>query len=104
MVADAISRPNQVIGAEWTLHQVFDWLRKRWPVTIDLFAFSLNHRCGVYFAPMSDPMAVGMDVMLQPWDFLQAYTFPPFAMIPQVLVKLRSSPGMVLTLIAPFLP
>ena len=32
-VADALSRPNQVIGAEWTLHQeVFDWLRKRWPV------------------------------------------------------------------------
>ena len=30
VVADALSRPNQVIGAEWTLHQeVFDMLHKR---------------------------------------------------------------------------
>ena len=103
VVVGALSRPNQVIGAEWTLQQeVFDWLRKRWPVTIDLFASSLNHRCGVYFAPVSDSMAAGTDAMLQPWDFLQAYTFPPFAVIPQVLVKLKLSPGTVLTLIAPF--
>ena len=39
VVADARSRPNQVVEWEWMLHQeVFDWLCKRWPVTIDLFA------------------------------------------------------------------
>ena len=44
--------PNQIVGSEWILHQVvFDWLRKRWPVTIELFASSLSHRCSVYFAP-----------------------------------------------------
>ena len=37
-------------------------------MTVNLFASSLNHRCGVYFAPVSDPMAVGTDAMLQPWD------------------------------------
>ena len=47
VVANALSRPNQMIWAEWTLHQIFYWLRKRWPVTIDLFASSLIHRCGV---------------------------------------------------------
>ena len=53
VAADSLSRPNQVVGTEWTLHQeVFDSLRKRWPVMIDLFASSLNHRCGVYFAPV----------------------------------------------------
>ena len=37
VVADALSRPKQVIGSEWMLHQeVFNWLRERWPVTIDL--------------------------------------------------------------------
>ena len=76
--------------------------RRCWLVTIDLFASSLNHRCGVYFVPVLDPMAGNTDAMLQSWDFLQAYAYPPFAMIPQVLVKLRSSPGTVLTLIAPF--
>ena len=66
VVADALSRPNQVLGSEWMLHQdVFNWLHQRWPVTIDLFASSLSHRCSVYFAPVSDPMAVGTDAMLQ---------------------------------------
>ena len=46
---------------------------------------------------MPDPMAA----MLQSWDFLQAYAFTPFAMIPQVL---RLLSGTVLTLIAPFWP
>ena len=56
MVADSLSHPNQVIGSEWVLHQeVFHWLHERWPVTINLFASSLSHRCSVYFAPVSDP-------------------------------------------------
>ena len=105
VVADALSRPSQVVGTEWTLHQeVFDSLRKRWPVVIDLFASSLNHRCGVYFAPVSDPMAAGTDAMLQCWDHLLGYAFPPFAMIPQVLHKIRESSGAVVTLVAPFWP
>ena len=103
--ADALSRPNQVLGSEWMLHQdVFNWLRQRWPVTIDLFASSLSHRCSVYFAPVSDPMAVGTDAMLQSWDSLRAYAFPPFAMIGQLLAKVRTSQGMELSLIAPLWP
>ena len=46
VLADALSRPNQIQGSEWTLKQeVFQELCKRWPVSIDLFATSLNHRC-----------------------------------------------------------
>ena len=71
VVADALSHPNQIVGSE------FDWLRKRWPVTIDLFASSLSHRCSVYLAPVSDPMAVGTDTMLQSWDSLQGMRFLP---------------------------
>ena len=86
MVADALSCPDQVLGSEWTLHQeVFDSLRKWWPVMVDLFATSLNHHLSVYFAPMSDPMAAVTDAMLQDWDHLQAYAFPPVAMIRAVL-------------------
>ena len=105
MLADALSHPNQVVGTEWTLHQeVFDSLRKRWPVVIDLFASSLSRRCGVYFAPVSDPMATGTDAMLQSWDYLQGYAFPPFSMLPQVPRKLRSSKVAVITLITPLWP
>ena len=103
VVVDALSRPNQVIGSEWTLHQeVFNWLRERWPVAIDLFASSLSHRCSVFFAPASDPMAAGTDAILQSGDSLQAYAFPPIAIISQVLVKVRSSQDPELTLLAPF--
>ena len=102
VVADSLSRPNQIIGSEWTLNsQVFDLVRKRWPVNIDLFATSLNHRCGVYFAPIWDPMSAGTDAMLQTWDHMQAYAFPPMAMIQLVLIKLRVSTNTELTLIAP---
>ena len=58
----------------------------------------------VYFAPMSDPMAAGTDAMLQNWDHLQAYAFPPVAMLHQVLNKIRASVGAQVTLIAPFWP
>ena len=103
--ADALSRLNQVIGSEWTLHQeVVDQLVHRWPAVIDLFATALTARLPVYFSPASDPRAAGTDALLQPWDDLQAYAFPPIAIIRRVLLKLRSSKNCELTLIAPFWP
>ena len=45
VLTDALSRPNQIQGSEWTLKQeVFQDLCKRWPVSIDRFATSLNHQ------------------------------------------------------------
>ena len=105
VTADALSRPNQVIGTKWTFHQeVVDQLVHRWPAMIDLFATSLTARLPVYFSPASDPRAAGTDALLQPWDDLQAYAFPPIAIIRRVLLKLRSSRNCELTLIAPFWP
>ena len=76
VTADALSRPNQVIGSEWTLHQeVVDHLVHKWPAVIDLFATSLTARLPVYFSPASDSWAAGTDALLQPWDNLQAYAF-----------------------------
>ena len=49
VLADALSRPSQILGSEWTLKLlVFQQLRKRWPMAIDLFATSLNHHCIPY--------------------------------------------------------
>ena len=105
VLADALSRPNQVLGLEWTLKlPVFHQLRKRWPVSIDLLATSLNHRCIPYFSPFHDPNSIRTDALLQPWNGWQAYAFPPYALIPAVLKKLRSSSGVLLTIIAPYWP
>ena len=102
VTADILSRPNQVIGSEWTLHQeVVDHLVHKWPAVIDLFATSLTARLPVYFSPASDSRAAGTDALLQPWDNLQAYAFPPITIIRRVLVKLRSSRNCELTLIGP---
>ena len=46
-------------------------------------------------------MAAGTDAMLQSWDFIQGYAFPPFVMVRQVLNKLRESQEAEITLIAP---
>ena len=105
VMADALSRPNQILGSEWTLKaEVFQDLRKRWPVSIDLLATSLNHQCCPYFPPFHDLNALGMDALLQNWNGWQAYVFPPWSFIPAVLKKLRSSSGVLLTIIAPYWP
>ena len=105
VTADVLSRPNQVIGSEWTLHlEVVDHLVHKWPAVIDLFAMSLTARLPVYFSLASVSRAAGTDALLQPRDNLQAYAFPPIAIIRRVLVGLRSSRNCELTLIAPFWP
>ena len=105
VLADALSLLNQILGSEWTLKaEVFQDLRKRWPVSIDLFATSLNHRCSLYFSPFHDPSALATDALLQSWNGWLAYAFPPWSLIPTVLKKLRSSSGVLLTLIAPYWP
>ena len=89
VLADSLSRPNQVQGSEWTLKwEVFRELNNKWPVMINLFATSLNHRCSLYFSPFRDPLAIGTDALLQTWDGYQVYAFPPWSMIPLVLKKL----------------
>ena len=105
VLADSLSHPHQILDSEWTLHaEVFRDLSRMWPVMMDLFATSANHRCSVYFSPFRDPQSAGTDAFLQSWDGLLAYAFPPWSVIPQVLAKLRSSWGTFLTLVAPHGP
>ena len=102
VLADALSRPHQLPHTEWSLNMtVFQSLRKLWPVQIDLFATSANHCCSIYFSPFRDLQSAGTDAFLQSWDGLQAYAFPPVAIIPRVLAKLRASKRTELTLVAP---
>ena len=73
VVADSLSRQDQIIVSKWTLSQeVVDELGKWWPVMVDLFATSLNYRLPVYISPLNDPMAAGTDALLQLWDRFQA--------------------------------
>ena len=102
--ADSLSCPNQVLGSEWTLKtEVFQELRKRWPVTIDLFATSV-----------ADVQYIFLHSTIRtPWRQMLCsrigmgggrYAFPPWSLIPAVLRKLRSSSGVLLTIVAPYWP
>ena len=52
VLADSLSRPHQLSSSEWSLNMdVFRSLTRQWPVMIDLFATSNNHRCSIYFSP-----------------------------------------------------
>ena len=105
VLADSLSRRGQVLGSEWTLHQeVCRDLFRLWPVTVNLFTTSLNHRLQVYFSLMADLQAAAVDALVQFWDNLQAYAFPPFSLLQRVLSKVRSSHNLELTLVAPFWP
>ena len=105
VLADSLSRRGQVLGSEWTLHQVVCRdLFRLWPVTVDLFATSLNYRLQVYFSPMADPQAAAVDALVQSWDNLQANAFPPFSLLQRVLSKVHDSHNLELTLVAPFWP
>ena len=98
VLADSLSRGSQVLGSEWTLcMDVCLELFRRWSVAVDLFATSLNHRLQVYFSPMANRQAAGIEAMLQSWDHLQAYAFPPFGFIQRVLTKVRQSRNLKLT-------
>ena len=105
VLVDSLSHPHQLPHTEWSLHpEVFRSLSRLWPVQIDLFATSANRQCSVFFSPFRDPLAAGTDAFLQCLDGLQAYAFPPWSILPKVLAKLRVSPGLELTLIAPYWP
>ena len=105
VLADSLSRPHQLPSSEWSLNMgVFRSLARQRPVMIDLFATSDNHRCSIYFSPFRDPLSAGMDALLQSWDGLLAYAFPPWSILPEVLAKLRVSNRALLTLVAPYWP
>ena len=53
---------------------------------------------------MVDQQSAGTDAMLQTWDNLQAYVFPPFDFIQRVLTKVRQSRNLEMTFVAPFWP
>ena len=87
MIADKLSRHNQVIQTEWSLsQQVFNQLCSRWDQPqIDLFATRLNHKLPQFVSPVPDPDAWAMDALNLSWEKLDVYAFPPVSLITQVV-------------------
>ena len=106
VIADKLSRLGQTIQTEWSLlPEVFQQICKRWHLPqIDLFATRFNHKLPQFVSPVPDSLAVAVDALTLPWEDLDAYAFPPTAILGKVVEKLLDSPCKRLILIAPGWP
>ena len=106
VIADKLSRHNQVIQTEWALSpQVFSQLCSRWPLPlVDLFATRFNHKLPRFVSPVPDQAAWAVDALSLSWERLNAYAFPPVSLLPQVVSKIRDQGCHRMILIAPGWP
>ena len=106
VLADLLSRRNQVLAAEWSLlPQVAKKIIRTWgSPTIDLFATHLNAKLPLYCSLIPDPQAVFEDAFRHPWNHLGVYAFPPFGLVDRVVARVRDPPNLSMTLIAPLWP
>ncbi|XP_039305200.1 uncharacterized protein LOC120357772 [Solenopsis invicta] len=58
--------------------------------TIDLFATRINNKCSKYVSWKQDPGSIAIDAFIIDWNHEFFYAFPPFALIPKVLKKIRN--------------
>ena len=102
VVADKLSRLGQTIQTEWSLlPEVFQAKCSRWHwPQIDLFATRFNHKLPLFVSPVPDSMATAVDALSLPWEDLDAYAFPPTAILGKVVEKLQDSPCKRIILIA----
>ena len=105
VIADQLSRPNAIVQTEWTLcHRVLHLVWEAWgKPMVDLFATRFNNRLPIYASPVPDPKAWAIDALACSWSGLDAYAFPPLALLKKVLAKAeKDAPRLIL--IAPKWP
>ena len=106
VVADKLSRLGQTIQTEWSLlPEVFQAICSRWhQPQIDLFATRFNNKLPQFVSPVPNSLAVAVDALSLPWENLDAYAFPPAAILGKVMERLQDSPCKRIILIAPGWP
>ena len=71
---------------------------------IDLFATRFNNKLPLFVSPVPDSLATAVDALSLPWEDLDAYAFPPTAILGKVVEKLQDNPCRRIILIAPGWP
>nr|XP_054755487.1 uncharacterized protein LOC129261452 [Lytechinus pictus] len=97
LIADFLSR-GRCLPSEWSLNpEVFKSILHRWgPLDIDLFATTLNRKLPVFCSRVNETEAGHVDAFSLQWGHRRCYAFPPFALIPQVLRKIKADGAWVL--------
>lgn len=90
---------------EWALHPevvMQIWARYSWAV-VDLFASRENARCALFYSLRSTDAPLGVDALAHAWPRVLLYAFPPLALIPSTLARVREH-GHDVILVAPHWP
>ncbi|XP_067650901.1 uncharacterized protein [Haliotis asinina] len=106
VLADVLSRPDAPPSTEWQLNpRTFQSLCLQFgrPM-LDLFATRLNCQLPIYVSPVPDPAAWAIDALSLEWEGMDAYAFPPPAVLAQVVAKLQTTKSIRLLLVAPMWP
>ena len=106
VIADKLSRHNQVIQTEWSLdRQVFSLLCSKWGLPqVDLFATRFNRKLPRFVSPVPDQEAWSVDDLSLLWEDLDAYAFPPVSLLGLVVSKVVDQGCRRMILIAPGWP
>ena len=103
VMANLLSRSNQVQSTEWSLHpQVFKQICHKW-FTAHLFATRLNHKLPLYVSPVPDQNAWDIDALNINWSGLTVYAYPPTALLHRVIQKIGQCNRLIIV-IAPSWP
>ena len=105
MLADHLSRRGQILKTEWSLNQtIADRIFRAWGRPFDdLFALGLNTKLAIYVSPIREETSWKVDSLVQNWDGLYAYAYPPTSLIRACLNKVRTE-NVEIVLIAPVWP
>ncbi len=88
-----VETPPEVVSQIW---------ERFYETEVDLFASQETAQCPLYFS-LTPPAPLGLDAMAHRWPRRGLYAFPPIALLPGVLAKVRQQ-GSRLLLIAPRWP
>ena len=101
VMADLLSRSNQVQSTEWSLHPQI--CQKWFTPHGDLFATYLNHKRPMYVSPIPNPNAWDIDALNVNWTGPTAYAYPPTALLHRLIQKIRQCHCLII-IIAPGWP
>ena len=87
VMADLLSRSNQVQSTEWSLHPQI--CQECFTPHVHLFATHLKHKVPLYVSPVPDPNAWDIDALNLNWTGLTAYAYPLTALLHRVIHKIR---------------
>ncbi len=103
-VPGALNTGAPVYG-EWTLHpEIVEQIWARYGrAEVDLFVSRENAHCVLFYSLRSMDAPLGVDALAHAWPHELLYAFPPLALIPPTLSRVREY-GHTMILIAPHWP